>query len=96
MLRRNTGKDGYELRLYNTSGKKVLSKEIKENYRNIRICGNQVILFDGKKCSIYLKNGIHKFEGTMDDSILEIVPVFGVNKYIVLDVNGMDNIRLVR
>lgn len=32
----------------------------------------------------------------MDDSILEIVPVFGVNKYIVLDVNGMDNIRLVR
>lgn len=96
MLLKNTGKDGYELRLYNTSGKKVLSKEIKENYRNIRICGNQVILFDGKKCSIYLKNGIHKFEGTMDDSILEIVPVFGVNKYIVLDVNGMDNIRLVR
>ena len=32
MLLKNTGKDGYELRLYNTSGKKVLSKEIKENY----------------------------------------------------------------
>lgn len=96
MLLKNTGKDGYELRLYNTSGKMVLSKEVKENYRNIRICKNQVILFDGKKCSIYLKNGVHKFEGTMNDNILEIFPVLGVNKYNVLDVNGMDNLRLVR
>lgn len=96
MMLKNAGKNGYELRLYNTAGKKVLSKEIKENYRNIRICGNQVILYDGKKCSIYLKNGIHKFEGAMEDNILEMLPIFGVNKYIVLDANGMDNIRLVR
>lgn len=49
----NQGKGGYELRLYNKSGKVVLSKEFKGDYSHVKLCGNQVIMYDGKT-AVYL------------------------------------------
>ena len=34
--------------------------------------------------------------GEMDNNILEIFPVAGVNKYIVMNANGMEKVRLVK
>ncbi|MFR3390866.1 MAG: hypothetical protein ACLTT1_09730 [[Clostridium] scindens] len=34
--------------------------------------------------------------GEMDNNILEALPVFGVNKYIVMNANGMEKVRLVK
>ena len=55
-----------------------------------------MILYDGKKCSIFMRSGIQKFDGEMDDNILEIFPVAGVNKYILMSTDGMKKIRLVK
>lgn len=90
------GTGSYELCLYNTSGKKVLTEELSETYKAGKISGNQVILYDGKNCSIFTRTGIHRFEGQMDNQILEIFPTSGVNKYIVINANGMENVRLVK
>lgn len=96
MILKNQGKGGYELRLYNKSGKVVLSKEFKGDYSHVKLCGNQVIMYDGKNCSIFMKNGIQKFKGRMDNNILEMFPVGGVNQNIVLSANGMEKVRLVK
>lgn len=96
MVLRNEGKGGYELRLYNTSGKKVLSENFAEDYNYVKISGSQVIMYDGRRCRIYMRNGIKKFEGEMGNHILEIFPVAGVNKYIVINSNGMELVRLVK
>lgn len=53
-------------------------------------------MYDGKKCSVYTRNGIHKYQGEVDDVILEIFPTFGVNKYIVMSANGMEVVRFVK
>lgn len=96
MILKNDGKSGYELRLYNASGKQVLSEEFLGEYSHVKICGSQVIMYDGKKCSIFMRSGIKRFEGEMDHQILEIFPVAGVNKYIVMNTDGMEHIRLVK
>lgn len=96
MVLKNEGKGGYELRLYNTSGKKVMSKDFTGDYKNVKLSGGQVIMYDGKQCSIFMRSGIQKFEGEMNNNILEIFPVFGVNKYIVMNANGMEKVRLVK
>lgn len=96
MVLKNEGKSGYELRLYNASGKQVLSKDFSGEYSNIKICGSQVIMYDGKNCSIFMRNGIQRFQGEMDHQILEIFPIAGVNKYIVMNADGMEHIRLVK
>ncbi len=90
------GSSGYKLCLYNTAGKAVLSQEYEGTYKSAKISGDQVILYDGKKCSIFMRTGIHRFEGEMNHNILEIFPVAGVNKYIVINANGMENVRLVK
>jgi len=91
----NPGQTGYELRLYNKSGKLVTNEAFTGEYRNVKIEGNQVIMYDGKECTIFHKNGIQKFDGEMNNSILEIVAAAGVNKYIVMNANGMESVRLV-
>lgn len=93
---KNSGKAGYELRLYNTSGKKVMSEDFSGDYGSIKISGNQVIMYEGRRCCIFLASGVKKFEGEMDNEILEILPISGVNKYIVMNANGMEDILLVK
>ena len=85
LVLKNEGKGGYELRLYNTSGKQTLSKDFTGDYGNVKLSG-----------SIFLKSGIQKVEGERETNIREIFPTMGVNKYIVINANGMENVRLVK
>lgn len=96
LILKNEGKEGYELRLYNGDGKVVISKDFTGDYSSVKLCGRQVIMYDGKKCSIFMRNGIQKFDGEMEDNIMEIFPVAGVNKYIVMSTDGMKKVRLVK
>lgn len=93
---KNKNAAGYELRMYDTSGKEVLSKEFEGTYDNIKYSNGQIIMYDGKKCNIYKKSGVHKFEGSMENNILEIIPIKGVNRYIVISTDGMEKVRLVK
>lgn len=96
LVLKNEGEAGYELCLYNKNGSKVMSEKFTGDYSNVKICGMQVIMYDGTQCSVYTRTGIHKFEGEMDDAVLEIFPVFGVNKYLVMNANGMELVRFVK
>lgn len=92
----NKGGEGYELCLYNKNGKRVLAENFTGDYTNIKISGNQVLMYDGKKCNVYTKSGIHRFEGELEDAIMEMFPIPGVNKYIVMNANGMEVVRFVK
>lgn len=96
LILKNQGKSGYELRLYDKTGKVVLSKDFKGDYKHVKLCNNQVIMYDGKSCNIFMKNGIQKFKGEADSDILEMFPIEGVNRYIVMSANGMEKVRLVK
>lgn len=96
LILKNEGKEGHELRLYNADGKVVITKDFTGDYSNVKLCGRQVILYGGRQCSIFMRNGIQKFDGEMDSDILEIFPVMGVNRYIVISADGIEKIRLVK
>ena len=92
----NSGETGYELRMYNKAGKLVTTESFAGDYRNIKISGKQIIMYDGKECAIFLKNGVQKFDGEMNNSIMEMIPTSGANKYVVMNANGMEYVRLVK
>ncbi len=94
LVLKNEGAGGCELRLYDTSGRQVLSKDFMGEYKNVKLSGSQVILYDGRNCDIITRTGIQRFEGEFDNNIMEIFPVFGINRYIIMDANGMEVIRL--
>lgn len=96
MVLKNEGKEGYELRLYNTDGRQVMSKDFTGDYSKVKLCGSQVLMYDGKKCTVFLRTGVRKFKGELQSNILEIFPIAGVNKYIVMNADGMEVVRLVK
>lgn len=92
----NEGAGGNELRMYNADGKLVTDETFTGNYRKMKIVDDQIIMYDGKGCSIFMKSGIQKFDGEMGQSVLEIFPTSGVNKYVVMNAGGMEHVRLVK
>lgn len=87
---------GYELRLYNTAGNQILSKSFSQEYSKVKLEDSQILLYDGKKCSIFSKNGVQKFRGEFQNEIQEVFSIAGVNKYMVIDAKGIQEIRLVK
>lgn len=96
LVLKNSGKSGYELRIYNTKGEQILSKDFEGEYGNIKMTGNQVVLYDGNKCMIFDRSGVCKFEGKMEANIIEIFRMTGLNKYMVISAEGLQEVHLVK
>ncbi len=94
VVTRNEGKVAYKLHIYNKDGKELAVVEVDKEYTQLKVEDNQVLMYDGQMCSIYLKNGVHKFEGKSDETILEIFPLKGINKYMIIDASGFHEVRL--
>lgn len=92
---KNNG-EGYELRLYDMEGKQKLSKTFVGEYSNVKIDNGNIMMYDGKKCMIFSELGVKKFEGEAEKAIMEILPLAGVNKYLVMNADGMEEVRLVK
>lgn len=88
----NREKSGYELRLYNRIGEQILSRDLPGKYDNVRIDGDEILMFSGSRCCIVTVSGIIKFSGNLDVEVLEMFGAFGVNRYYVMSV---DELRVV-
>lgn len=92
----NQDKSGYELRLYNRLGEQVISRDISGTYSNVKIDGDEVIMYDGSRCCIITSAGIKKFEGEISVDALEIFKAPGINRYYVMSVDELRVIYLTK
>lgn len=92
----NQDKSGYELRLYNRSGDQILNREIDGEYSNVKIDGDEIIMYDGSNCCIVTVTGILKYEGDLDIDILEMSRAVGLNRYYVMNVDELRVIYLTK
>ena len=96
VLTKNSGAIAYKLHIYNTKGKELAAVDVDKEYTQMKVENAQVLMYDGQMCSIYMKNGIHKYEGKMDQKILEIFPLRGINKYMLIDAEGFHEAQLTK
>lgn len=85
--------DKNELRLYNMSGTEKLSKTFSGEYGNVKIADGSIMMFDGKQCAVFTTWGVQKFDGEMEENILDILPLSGINKYLVMSERGIEEVR---
>lgn len=88
----NKNKSGYEVRLYGKSGKQVMNKEFTGEYSNVKMVGDEIIMYAGSKGCIITKNEILRFKGDWEAEALEVIPTAGVNRYLVM---SADKLRVV-
>ena len=92
----NQEKSGYELRLFNRSGDQVINREISGEYSNVKIDGDEVLLYEGTVCCIMTATGITKYQGDINTDILEMFRAPGLNRYYVMSVNELSVIYLTK
>lgn len=93
---KNSGEEGNELRLYNMAGTMKLSEMFTGEFSNIKVSQENVIMYEEKSCMIFSTWGVKKFEGEMGKNIMEILPLSGINKYLVMNADGIEEVRLVK
>lgn len=92
----NKDKSGYEARLYDKSGRQVMNKAFTGEYNNVKMKGDEIIMFDGSRCCIITRNGIQRFSGDLKTDALEVIPLWGINRYLVMNANELRVIYLAK
>lgn len=96
IVTQNENGDDNTVTLYNKAGQPALAKEYDGEYKNIKISGSQILMYDGKKCNVITKSGVQKFDGEFESDILDIIPLAGINKYLVINANGLQEVRFAK
>ena len=96
ILARNDRKADYKLHIYNLKGKLLSAVDVDKEYSKMQVTDGQIILYDGQSCSIHMKNGVKKYEGNIDQNIMEVFKLSGLNKYMVINANGFYEVRLAK
>ena len=84
----------YVMELYNTNGRKVMSRKIDFSYENVRMTDKEILFAGGNQCKIYNIKGGLKFDYTFGKNIVDIIPTGYSRRYIVLYDNDSEVIRL--
>lgn len=92
----NKDKSGYEARLYDKSGRQIMNKAFTGEYNNVKMKGDEIIMFDGSRCCIITRNGIERFLGDLKTDALEVIPLWGINRYLVMNANELRVIYLAK
>ena len=90
------GETKNELRVYDRNGKEISAVEFEGEYGNIEIHGEQIVMYEGNRCTVFMKSGHKRFEGEMNAEISEIFPIFGINKYFMVSANGLETVRFIQ
>lgn len=86
--------DNKSLQLFDYSGKKKLTFPITYNYEKVMLNNEEIIFSSEKKCNILRCNGKEKFEFVFDYNIICFLPLKGSEKYLLVDENMIQEIKL--
>lgn len=91
----NEEKSGYEVRLYNRSGRQIMNREFSGEYGTVQMVGEEIFLYEGSSCCIITSTGVPRFQGDLKVDALLVLPAAGPNKYMVMSANELRYIYIV-
>ena len=83
-----------ELKLYENSGREVLSYPVRYDYEKVELYGDEIIFSTARKCVVLRCNGREKFNSALNYSYSYIYPAEGRNRYVFIDDNNVQVIKL--
>lgn len=90
------GEEGarYSVCLYNASGNQVLNQGTNLSYNQAKISGGDLILFNENECEIYSEQGVLRYAGSFDGTIMDIYKSSGLRKYIFVFSDRTEEVKL--
>lgn len=85
----------YVLELYNTNGRRVMTKYIDFDYQKVRLSNDEIIFTGGEESRIYTIKGNLKFSYAFAKNVVDLVPTGYSRRYIVLYDSGSEVIKIM-
>lgn len=89
-----TGETQYRLDMYNKTGSLILSKNFNIDYKDIVFYKEQIIIYNDQECLIVNNNGLEKYAGTFETTILQMIPISSNYKYLLVSSDEINVINL--
>lgn len=84
----------YRLDVYHKSGAFQRSIEFDIEYTDILFHEDQIIIHNESECCIYNNNGVQKYDGKFNKTVLTLIPLSGHYRYMVVTPDSIDTIEL--
>ncbi|MCR4657543.1 MAG: DUF5711 family protein [Lachnospiraceae bacterium] len=89
-----TSEAAYRLDVYDTSGELVLSKPFDLEYTDIIFHGGRIVIYNSNNCLICNMDGMEKYDGAFQSSVIELVPTSSNLRYLLVSGNKTEKIQL--
>lgn len=80
--------------IYDLSGDRIYEGEISMKYKNIKLDGDNILIYDENNLIVQTVTGKLKFEGEFENEINEVIGLNGKYKYILVSSESIDEIKL--
>lgn len=80
--------------IYDLSGDRIYEGELSMKYKNIKLDGDNILIYDENNLIVQTVTGKLKFEGEFENGINEVIGLNGKNKYILVSSESIDEIKL--
>ena len=84
----------YRLDVYHKSGELRQSIEFDIEYSDILFHNDQIIIYNESECTIYNSNGMEKYNGRFDKTVLELIPQSNAYRYMLVTPDSVDSVEL--
>ena len=84
----------YKITIYNMKGKTVAGFEISDEYDTMKFDGKTVMMYTDNQFTVVSFNGTVKFDYTFSSEIIDIVPISGSYRYLLVTPDKMQKIKL--
>ncbi len=85
-----------QIDVYGWSGNLVLSQSFQGEYSNISIEEDEIIMYDKYSCKVITLYGKEKYSGELPEETFGMYAVSGLNKYITIGIDSIEEIRMKR
>lgn len=89
-----SGKEEYELDIYNMQGKVVGRIPFTMEYTDIQIAGDRVLIDDGQNLMIWSVTGKEKYSGVFQDSVNAVIPSSSPNRLTLVTDDSIESMTL--
>ena len=86
--------DASSMKLYNTSGKEIMTVSVDNTYDHISIRGDEILLNSHNHCTVYRTNGVKKFDMALKSKISYFFPCGKMNRYFFVQDSKIKVIKL--
>lgn len=84
----------YKMELYREGGSKCFQTYFDMEYSNIKICQEEIFLYNDSELIIYTTAGKLKYTSSYEKQIIDVIPAEGIGKYMIITADSTDIIKI--